>query len=552
MVLRFLLEKNGGPDEWCVFCSDEVGVNQVIQVASYCRVSTDKDDQANSFEAQQRYFKEYIERQADWELYDVYADEGITGTSTKKRAAFHRMIHDAHMGRFRLILTKEVSRFSRNILDTIAYTRELRQLGVGVLFMNDGINTLDPDAELRLSIMGSIAQEESRKTSTRVKWGQTRQMERGVVFGTSLLGYDVKDGKISINPEGAELVKLIFQKYGIEKKGTTVIAREMREAGFRTYRGNPKWSNSHIIKILKNEKYVGDLVQKKTYTPDYLTHAKKYNRGEEALVVIQNHHPPIIDRELWDTVQAELKKRNVHGELGFGHSNRYVLSGKIKCGECGANFVSRKKYNKDGTFCRRWSCRTATNEGRRHVDAQGNEVGCDVGRLLRDDVAMDILKKALCSLSMDTGWLIRNVTDLVLGAIGSDTQKTESQVEVLEREISQIREKKEDVLDAFFSKYITKDEMQAMNQRYDHQLASLKERMVTAQVREGERCTVQLQEKIQDQIADMVFCKTDSDTFYKNMLDFITVHQDGRVEVRIHCLPQKWIFQLTDTCGKRL
>lgn len=552
MVLRFLSEKNGGSGEWCVFCSDEVGVNQVIQVASYCRVSTDKDDQANSFEAQQRYFKEYIERQADWELYDVYADEGITGTSTKKRAAFHRMIHDAHMGRFRLILTKEVSRFSRNILDTIAYTRELRQLGVGVLFMNDGINTLDPDAELRLSIMGSIAQEESRKTSTRVKWGQTRQMERGVVFGTSLLGYDVKDGKISINPEGAELIKLIFQKYGIEKKGTTVIAREMREAGFRTYRGNPKWSNSHIIKILKNEKYVGDLVQKKTYTPDYLTHAKKYNRGEEALVVIQNHHPPIIDRELWDTVQAELKKRNVHGEPGSGHSNRYVFSGKIKCGECGGNFVSRKKYNKDGTFCRRWSCRTATNEGRRHVDAQGNKVGCDVGRLLRDDVAMDILKKALCSLSMDTGWLIRNVTDLVLGAIGSDTQKTESQVEVLEREISQIREKKEDVLDAFFSKYITKDEMQAMNQRYDHQLASLKERMVTAQVREGERCTVQLQEKIQDQIADMVFCKTDSDTFYKNILDFITVYQDGRVEVRIHCLPQKWIFQLTDTCGKRL
>ena len=552
MVLRFLSEKNGGSGEWCVFCSDEVGVNQVIQVASYCRVSTDKDDQANSFEAQQRYFKEYIERQADWELYDVYADEGITGTSTKKRAAFHRMIHDAHMGRFRLILTKEVSRFSRNILDTIAYTRELRQLGVGVLFMNDGINTLDPDAELRLSIMGSIAQEESRKTSTRVKWGQTRQMERGVVFGTSLLGYDVKDGKISINPEGAELVKLIFQKYGIEKKGTTVIAREMREAGFRTYRGNPKWSNSHIIKILKNEKYVGDLVQKKTYTPDYLTHAKKYNRGEEALVVIQNHHPPIIDRELWDTVQAELKNRNVHGEPGSGHSNRYVFSGKIKCGECGGNFVSRKKYNKDGTFCRRWSCRTATNEGRRHVDAQGNKVGCDVGRLLRDDVAMDILKKALCSLSMDTGWLIRNVTDLVLGAIGSDTQKTESQVEVLEREISQIREKKEDVLDAFFSKYITKDEMQAMNQRYDHQLASLKERIVTAQVREGERCTVQLQEKIQGQIADMVFCKTDSDTFYKNMLDFITVYQDGRVEVRVHRLPQKWIFQLTDTCGKRI
>lgn len=134
------------------------------------------------------------------------------------------MISDAKMGKFSLIITKEVSRFSRNILDTIAYTRELKALGVGVLFMNDGISTLEPDAELRLSIMGSIAQEESRKTSSRVKWGQTRQMERGVLFGRSMLGYDVKDGKMTINPEGAELVRMIFHKYGVEQKGTTIIA----------------------------------------------------------------------------------------------------------------------------------------------------------------------------------------------------------------------------------------------------------------------------------------------------------------------------------------
>ena len=144
----------------------------MIKVASYCRVSTDRDDQANSFESQQRYFREYIDRQPDWELYQVYADEGITGTSTKKRTAFNQMIADARLGKFQLILTKEVSRFSRNILDTITYTRELKMLGVGVLFMNDGISTLEPDAELRLSIMGSIAQEESRKTSTRVKDGR--------------------------------------------------------------------------------------------------------------------------------------------------------------------------------------------------------------------------------------------------------------------------------------------------------------------------------------------------------------------------------------------
>ena len=292
----------------------------MIKVASYCRVSTDRDDQANSFESQQRYIKEYIDRQPDWELYQIYADEGITGTSTKKRAAFNRMISDAHRGKFQLILTKEVSRFSRNILDTITYTRELRTLGVGVVFMNDGINTLEPDAELRLSIMGSLAQEESRKTSSRVKWGQTRRMEQGVVFGRSLLGYDVKDGRLTVNPQGAEIVRLIFYKYGVEKKGTTVIARELREEGYRTHSGNVKWSNSHIVKILKNEKYVGDLVQKKTFTPDYLSHAKKYNHGEEKLVVIRDHHKPIIDRDLWNTVQRELKKRDRNGELGAGHS----------------------------------------------------------------------------------------------------------------------------------------------------------------------------------------------------------------------------------------
>ena len=164
------------------------------RVAAYCRVSTDNEDQANSFESQQRYFRQYIERNPDWELYEVFADEGISGTNTKKRKEFNRMIACAKNGDFDLIITKEISRFARNTLDSIYYTRDLKKHGVGVIFMNDNINTLDGDAELRLAIMSSIAQEESRKTSERVKWGQKRQMEQGVVFGRSMLGYDVKVG----------------------------------------------------------------------------------------------------------------------------------------------------------------------------------------------------------------------------------------------------------------------------------------------------------------------------------------------------------------------
>ena len=158
------------------------------QVAAYCRVSTDHEDQANSFESQQRYFRQYIQHHPDWELYDIFADEGLSGTTTKKRKEFNRMIACAKNGEIDLILTKEISRFARNTLDSISYTRELKRRGVGVIFMNDNINTLDGDAELRLAILSSIAQEESRKTSERVKWGQKRQMEQGVVFGRSMLG----------------------------------------------------------------------------------------------------------------------------------------------------------------------------------------------------------------------------------------------------------------------------------------------------------------------------------------------------------------------------
>lgn len=517
----------------------------MIKVASYCRVSTDKDDQANSFESQQRYFRTYIDRQPEWELYQIYADEGITGTSTKKRAAFNQMIADARMGKFERILTKEVSRFSRNILDTIAYTRELKALGVGVLFLNDGISTLEPDAELRLSIMGSIAQEESRKTSSRVKWGQTRRMEQGVVFGRSLLGYDVKDGRLTVNSEGAELVRLIFHKYGVEKKGTTVIARELREAGYRTHRGSARWSGSCIVKLLKNEKYVGDLIQKKTITPDYLTHAKKANHGEEELVVIRDHHQPIIGRELWGVVQEELKKRNRNGALGAGHSNRYIFSGKIKCGECGASFVSRQRKRKDGSPSRRWSCYSAVNEGGIHVDPQGNRVGCDVRMALRDEVAMDMLRQALRTLRLDAGGLIDSVTAIALEAIRAGKQSGGERRESLELRLEQLSRKREAALDAFFSQDITREEMRRMTGRYDREAAELRERLARTGARSESSCEkAALRDDIRRRVAGLVNGEGDSEIFCKTILDHMVVYRDQRVEVRLNLLPQTWCFVL--------
>lgn len=514
----------------------------MIQVASYCRVSTDREDQANSFESQQRYFRAYIERQPEWTLYEVYADEGITGTSTRNRTAFNRMICDARTGKIQLIITKEVSRFSRNILDTIAYTRELKRLGVGVLFLNDAINTLEPDAELRLSILGSIAQEESRKTSSRVKWGQTRQMEQGVVFGRSLLGYDVQDGRLTVNQEGAAVVRLIFQKYGLEKKGSSVIARELREAGYVTSRGNPRWSASHVLKILKNEKYVGDLVQKKSITPDYLTHNKKRNCGEEALVVIRNHHTPIIDRRLWEMVQDEIKKRDRHGAQAAGHANRYVFSGKIKCGICGASFVSRTRKQKDGSECRYWRCYTAVNEGKQHIDSRGNRMGCSMGTSIHEELAMSMLNEVITSLKFDRSRIVRSVADLATDSVQCGKQNNP---ERLEWEIRQIMAKKGAVLDAFFSGNITEEEQRMMNVRYDRELTALRSRMSTDRPKTAvESDAAALQSKIRRQAASIINGEQFSEVFWKQLLDRIVFFSDSRIEVRLKCLPQTWLFTL--------
>lgn len=512
----------------------------MIKVASYCRVSTDSEDQANSFESQQRYFREYITRHPDWELYEIYADEGTTGTSTKKRTQFNRMINDAYCGKFNIIITKEVSRFSRNLLDTIAYTRELKALGIGVIFMNDGFTSLDPDAELRLSIMGSIAQEESRKTSSRVKWGQSRQMEKGVVFGTSMLGYDVRDGKLTINPEGAEIVRMIFHKYGVEKKGTSAITRELREAGIKTFTGSVMWNGASIVRILRNEKYVGDLIQKKSFTPDYLTHEKKRNTGQEERIIIRDHHEPIIDRDLWNNVQKELARRNRNRSGSAGHSTRFVFSGRIVCAECGARFISRRKSRKSGTTYMRWGCCTASRFGRKRVDAQGNVVGCDVGKQIRDDLAVETLTNVIQSIPADFEWIIQNLTGIVVSAIASGENPQENP-DRLQKQIDQLQRKKEAAIDAFVSGLITKEELQRMKTRYDAEIA---QKTADSSKLPSKPTLSQRQSEISRNIRLITACEIFSEPLYKTTLQTMTVHKDGKLEIKINHLPQTWVYRL--------
>lgn len=514
----------------------------MVYVASYCRVSTDREDQANSFESQKRYFRDYILRHPDWELYEVYADEGLSGTSTKKRTQFNRMINDAYSGKFKWILTKEVSRFSRNLLDTIAYTRDLKALGIGVIFMNDGFTSLDPDSELRLSIMGSIAQEESRKTSCRVKWGQLRQMERGVVFGTSLLGYDVCDGKLMVNKDGAETVRLIFHKYAVENKGTSVIARELQEAGIKTYSGGSFWNSSQIVKILRNEKYVGDLVQKKTITPDYLTHKKKINHGEEEKIIIENHHEPIVEREVWNTAQKELGKRNRNNRELTGHSNQSIFSGKMICGECGASFISRNKTRKNGTSYKRWLCYTATIRGMKRIDPEGKPIGCDIGKTIRNDLAMEALTKVIQRIPVDFAWIVDNLTK-ILNAVIDHSEDSEANYQKIKHLINNIEKKKDAAIDAFLSGAITLDEKQRTIKRYNEKISTLQKNLKACHIKPHPQQPLLLND-LQIKMKAIVSCEVVAEPYYKMLLEKMVIKKDSTLQIKLNHLPQMWSFEI--------
>ncbi len=506
----------------------------IIKVAAYCRVSTDKDDQINSFENQKSYFEKYIKKNPDWELYEIYADEGISGTNTKKREAFNKMIADAHSGNFDLILTKEVSRFARNTVDTLQYTRELKALDIGVYFVLDNINTLAPDGELRLTIMASLAQEESRKTSERVKWGQRRQMEKGVVFGRDMLGYDVINGVMHINEQGAEIVRLIFHKFVFEKKGCCTIARELKEAGYKTVTGNTVWSNTVILKILRNEKYCGDLIQKKTYTPDYLTHRKRYNHGEEDFVILKNHHEPIIGIEIWNKAQAELKSKKPSAK----QSNRYPLSGKIFCASCGGHFVSRTKKRKNGSIYKAWRCLSAAQHGKEKTDSCGNKIGCNVSAQIRDEDFMLVIQMIVKTLEINRSAVIKGIFEVlktVFAANNENTVKTK-----ITKKLEILKNKSDRLLELYLSENLSKDVYNAKKTEYEKEAAHLEKLLSSADDNACDYNYEAVLTDISDYIQKLLYGIETDGIFFKNLVNKITVYGRDKMDIYLNPFPCRW------------
>ena len=507
-----------------------------LRVCAYARVSTDKDDQANSYESQVRYFTEYIKQHSDWTFAGIYADEGISGTNIKKRREFNRMITDAENGLIDLILTKEVSRFTRNTVETLSITLSLKKQGIYVIFMNDNINTADCDGELRLSIMATIAQDESRKTSERVKWGQKRQMEKGVVFGRDMLGYKVEGGKLYLNEKEAEIVKLIFHKFTNEGKGTHVIARELREAGISPMRVK-EWSNTVILRVLRNEKYVGDLCQKKTYTPDYLSHDKKYNRGAEEKVYIKDHHPEIaiIDRDLWDRTQAELERRSPSPEQKAKHSNRYWCSGKLICGECGGHFTSRTQHLKNGTIYKAWRCWESSKHGLPKLDPYGNNVGC-VGRSIGDRTLRYLTAYAINMISVNRDSIVAQLTQIIKEVLAETPQAPSK--EKIKKQIENLQKKKMHIIDLAAEGLISKTDLKEQNALYTAQIDELTVKLADAEsaavVSNGQ--AKQLEQYIK-RIKELIHVEDDNEQILHNALKKAIVYNDGYVDMYLNIIP---------------
>ena len=329
---------------------------KVTRVAAYARVSTEQDEQQSSYEAQVDFYTRHIKSNPDWEFVEVFADRGITGTNTKNRENFNRMIDLALNGGIDIILTKSISRFARNTVDTLQTVRELKAVGVEVRFEKENLHTFDPKCEMMLTIMSSLAQEESRSISENVRWGKQKSMRDGKVSlpYSHFLGYKKgADGRPEIVEEEAAVIRKIYDLF-LSGKTINEIAAILTSMGVLTPAGKKKWSVSTVRRILSNEKYKGEALLQKTFTVDYLTKEVRKNNGEVPSVRVHNSHEPIIEPEVFDRVQeilAESTKRRAKVRT------RHPFAGKLVCGDCGS-FYGHKvwRLRSTGEHCNVWYC----------------------------------------------------------------------------------------------------------------------------------------------------------------------------------------------------
>lgn len=483
-------------------------------MAAYARVSTDHEDQESSLTAQTDYYRKKILQHAGWQFAGVFVDDGISGLSTNRREGFNRMIDSCLNGDIDLVLTKSISRFARNTVDTVNIIRKLKEKGIGVYFEKENIFTLDSKGEFLLTIMSSLAQEESRSISENFKWGQRKRFADGnySLPWKSFYGYDKgEDGKPVINENQAEFIRLIYKMF-LEGYSAQAIVNELYTRGIKSPMGKDKWNGYNIMYILQNEKMCGDALLQKKYTESFLTKKQIKNNGEVPQYLVEDDHEGIIDRRAWELVQAEISRRK-----SKKYSGTSIFSSKIICGECGNYYGSKVWHSTDKYRRVIWRC-----------NHKYDGKTCNTPHLTEDEIK-ELFIKALGELLSDKDEVIENLT--LLREAVSDTSELEKQLTDAETEMNLLAEMVQEAVSenahkaqdqkAYAEKY------NSLVSRYDDQKKlhdELSDR-ITA-VRGNDK---QMEEFIR-QLQELDGAVTEFDeSLWSSLVDHITVMKDKKV-----------------------
>lgn len=512
-----------------------------LRVTFYARVSTEKYEQLNSLENQIQYYTELIKSKLNWVFVEGYIDEGISGTSTKKRDSFNRMIADAKIGRFDFIITKEISRFSRSTLDSIKYTQELLEHNVGVLFQNDNINTLDPDSEFRLVVMAGVAQDEVRKLSERLKFGFRQSIRNGRVLGNDKIwGYDKRDCKLTINEKEAEAVRLIFDLYANQGLGIRRLSQTLYDMGYTSRKGN-EFNVLTIRHILTNPKYKGWYCGNKTQSIDYRSKKNAFLDESEWVTYPDPSVPAIVSEELWNRANALYKSRSVqmqsHQSAAEFH-NRYAYSGKVICEEHGTSFhrqvLSSAKGSKEV-----WQCRVYRQRGR---------TACAAPQLRTTELD-EIMAKIFTGLTWDKKAIIDALIAVIKNA--PDEHNYQHHAEKLETEIAGINAKKDRLLEMSMEGVISIPEFKSRNDGFNEQLLTIQNKLEILKSEQSKSATTaenleQIKAALQ---RELDFADGVNSELVATILDHIVVKRDStkeNIHLEIHLKfgdPQDICFQ---------
>ena len=494
-----------------------------LVVAAYARVSTEKEQQENSYERQVEHYTALIRANNAWEFGGIYADPGISGTRAEKRPEFMRMIADCRAGKIDKILAKSISRFARNTVDTLSYIRELKELGIGVCFENEHIDTLTPGGEVLLTILAAIAEQESRTMSTNIKWTYQKKFQNGeVILSTgTMLGYTKDaDGNYVINEPEAEIVRRVFREY-IAGASLTQIRHELEADGIKTKRGCSNWRANGILGIIKNEKYTGNALLGKTYKPDVLSKRRLKNTGQAPLYYVENTHPAIVSQEVFDMAQAEMRRREAEKDSAAGKSHyasKYPFSGLLVCGCCGHK-LRRHVRSSGGELVAAWACTNRIQHGREICNSHH----------LNEDVLIRTYRAALAEFQKDT---VMDVIEAGKQVLGDDNAAAKKEIE---DQIVSLQEKALALHIDRQSDMVPDDEYEAKVTFYSQRMAYLQDQQKQLKADATRRAeALHWLDSFQQHMASGEAYNTAETVVMREMVDQIIVYDD-RLDIRLRC-----------------